>query len=78
MAHYGTTSMWVFLWDVPWLSPYISSEDPYLGTKAVELHSEVSKRITFEEQVTDININKLHEVVDKRLYLAILEVTTTI
>jgi DNA-directed RNA polymerase-5 subunit 1 len=70
--------MWVFLWDVPWLSPYILSEDPYLGTKVVELPSKVAKRITFEEQVTDININRLHEVVDKRLYLAILEVTTTI
>jgi hypothetical protein len=37
------------LWDVPWLSPYILSEDPYLGTKAVELPSKVAKRITFEE-----------------------------
>jgi hypothetical protein len=41
--------MLVFLWDVPWLSPYILSEDPYLETKAVELPFEVAKRITFEE-----------------------------
>jgi DNA-directed RNA polymerase-5 subunit 1 len=27
--------------------------------------SEVAKRITFEEQVTDININRLQGVVDK-------------
>jgi DNA-directed RNA polymerase-5 subunit 1 len=31
----------------------------------VELPSEVAKRITFKEQVTDININGLQEVVDK-------------
>jgi hypothetical protein len=31
----------------------------------VEFSSEVAKRITFEEQVTDINNNGLQEVVDK-------------
>jgi DNA-directed RNA polymerase-5 subunit 1 len=31
----------------------------------VECPSEVAKRITFEEQVTDINFNILQEVVDK-------------
>jgi DNA-directed RNA polymerase-5 subunit 1 len=31
----------------------------------VEFPSGVAKRITFEEQVTDININGLQEVVDK-------------
>jgi hypothetical protein len=25
IAHYGTTSMWAFLWDVPWLSSHIVS-----------------------------------------------------
>ncbi|CAM0946849.1 unnamed protein product [Alopecurus aequalis] len=39
--------------------------DPYIGVDVVGLPSEVAKRITFEEQVTDININKLQEVVDK-------------
>ena len=40
-------------------------EDPYIRPKVVELPVEVTKRITFEELVTDININRLHEVVDK-------------
>jgi DNA-directed RNA polymerase-5 subunit 1 len=39
--------------------------DPYIGVDVVGLPSEVAKRITFEEQVTDINIKKLQEVVDK-------------
>ncbi|XP_047078712.1 DNA-directed RNA polymerase V subunit 1-like [Lolium rigidum] len=39
--------------------------DPYIGVDVVGLPSEVAKRITFEEQVTDININRLQEVVDK-------------
>jgi DNA-directed RNA polymerase-5 subunit 1 len=38
---------------------------PYSGPKVVELPPEVAKRITFEEQVIDININGLQEVVDK-------------
>jgi DNA-directed RNA polymerase-5 subunit 1 len=38
-------------------------EDPYIGPIVVELPPEVAKRITFEEQVTDININRLQEVV---------------
>ncbi|KAF8776332.1 hypothetical protein HU200_003555 [Digitaria exilis] len=43
--------------------------DPYIGVDVVGLPSEVAKRITFEEQVTDININRLQEVVDKGLCL---------
>jgi DNA-directed RNA polymerase-5 subunit 1 len=35
------------------------------GPYVVELSSEVVKRITFEEQVTDINVKRLQEVVDK-------------
>jgi hypothetical protein len=35
------------------------SEDPYVGLSVVELSPKVAKRITFEEQVTDININRL-------------------
>ncbi|PUZ74086.1 hypothetical protein GQ55_1G036800 [Panicum hallii var. hallii] len=43
--------------------------DPYIGVDVIGLPSEVAKRITFEEQVTDININRLQEVVDKGLCL---------
>ncbi|XP_066321217.1 DNA-directed RNA polymerase V subunit 1-like [Miscanthus floridulus] len=43
--------------------------DPYIGLGVVGLPSEVAKRMTFEEQVTDININRLQEVVDKGLCL---------
>ena len=46
------------------ISPYLI-EDPYIRPKVVELPVEVTKRITFEELVTDININRLQEVVDK-------------
>jgi DNA-directed RNA polymerase-5 subunit 1 len=42
---------------------HILSKDPYIGPKVVELPSEVAKRITFEEQVTDINFNRLQHVV---------------
>jgi DNA-directed RNA polymerase-5 subunit 1 len=52
-------------WAFPWLSPHILSKDPLIGLDAVGLPSEVVKMITFEEQVTDININKLQEVVDQ-------------
>jgi DNA-directed RNA polymerase-5 subunit 1 len=34
-------------------------KDPYIGPKIVEFPSEVAKRLTFEEQVPDININRL-------------------
>ncbi|XP_062218221.1 DNA-directed RNA polymerase V subunit 1-like [Phragmites australis] len=43
--------------------------DPYIPVDVVGLPSEVAKRMTFEEQVTDININRLQEVVDKGLCL---------
>ncbi|GJN19018.1 hypothetical protein PR202_gb06248 [Eleusine coracana subsp. coracana] len=43
--------------------------DPYIPVDVVGLPSEVAKKITFEEQVTDININRLQEVVDKGLCL---------
>ena len=46
------------------ISPYLI-EDPYIRPKVVELPVEVTKRITFEEPVTDININRLQEVIDK-------------
>ena len=40
-------------------------EHPYIRLKVVELPFEVTKRITFEELVIDININRLQEVLDK-------------
>lgn len=43
--------------------------DPYIGVDKIGLPSEVAKRITFEEQVTDTNISRLQEVVDKGLCL---------
>ena len=46
------------------ISPYLI-EDTYIRPKVVELPFKVTKRITFEELVTDININGLQEVVDK-------------
>jgi DNA-directed RNA polymerase-5 subunit 1 len=46
------------------LFSHILSKDPYIEPKVVELPPEVAKRITFEEQVTDININRPQEVVD--------------
>jgi DNA-directed RNA polymerase-5 subunit 1 len=38
---------------------HILSKDAYIGPKVVELPPEVAKRITFEEQVTGININRM-------------------
>ena len=46
------------------ISPYLI-EDRYIRPRVVELPFEVTKRIPFEELVTDININRLQEVVDK-------------
>lgn len=51
--------------------------DPYIGVDVVGLPSEVAKRITFEEQVTDINIKRLQEVVDKGLCLTYRDGQTT-
>jgi hypothetical protein len=50
---------------LPWFSSHILSEDPYTKPVVVELSSEVAERTTFEEHVTDVNINRLQEVVDK-------------
>ena len=44
--------------------PYLI-EDTYIRPKVVKLPVEVTKRISLEELVTDININRLQEVVDK-------------
>jgi DNA-directed RNA polymerase-5 subunit 1 len=45
------------------LFSHILSKDPYIEPKVVELPPKVAKRITFEEQVTYININIPQEVV---------------
>ena len=46
------------------ISPYLI-KDRYIRPRVVELPVEVTKGITFEELVIDININRLQEVVDK-------------
>jgi hypothetical protein len=51
MIYYEITTNVLFLVALfPWLSPYILSEDSYLGPYAVDLPPEVAKRITFQEQ----------------------------
>jgi hypothetical protein len=51
MIHYGTTTDVLFLVTLfSWLSPYILSEDSYIGPYVVELPPKVDKRITFGEQ----------------------------
>ena len=47
------------------ISPYILLEDLYVEPDTIGLPSEVVQRITFEEQVTDKNNNRLQEMVDK-------------
>jgi len=65
MIHYRTAPMCYFQVSSSLvISPYLI-EDPYIRPKVVELPVEVTKRIAFEELVTDININRLQEVVDK-------------
>ena len=41
------------------------SRDLYVELEAIGLPSRVVQRITFEEQVTNINHNRLQEMVDK-------------
>ena len=41
------------------------SRDLYVELETIGLPSGVVQRITFEEQVTDINHNRLQEMVDK-------------
>jgi DNA-directed RNA polymerase-5 subunit 1 len=53
------------MWDFPWLPLHILSEDPLIRPDVVGLPSKVAKRIAFEEQITNININRLQEMVDK-------------
>ncbi|KAL6888501.1 hypothetical protein ACP4OV_009527 [Aristida adscensionis] len=43
--------------------------DPYMRVDVVGLPSEIAKRITYEEQVTNINISKLQDIVDQGLCL---------
>ena len=65
MIHCRTTPMCYFhVSSSLVISPYLI-EDPYIRPKVVELPVEVTIRITFEELVSDININRLQEVVDK-------------
>ena len=59
------------------ISPYLI-EDTYIRPKVVKLPVEVTKRISLEELVTDINNNRLQEVVNKRLYLTIPVMTSIV
>ena len=52
--------------------------DLYVELDIIGLPSGVIQRITFEEQVTDININRLQEVVNKRLYLTVPVMTSIV
>jgi DNA-directed RNA polymerase-5 subunit 1 len=70
--------MWFSRDLLTWLSSHILSKDSYIGPKVVELPPEVAKRITFKEQVTDININRLQYVVAKWLYLVAPVLTNVI
>ena len=53
-------------------------ENPYIRPKVVEIPFEIRKRISFEELVTDINNNRLQEVVNKRLYLIVPVMTSIV
>ena len=66
------------MWALPWLSLHIYSKDTYIWPNIVEFPSEIAKKITFEEQVTDMNIGRLQEVVDKWLYVTIPVMTLVI
>ena len=58
----------IFTWALPWLSLRSVVEDLYVESNAIGLPFEVVQWLTFEEQVTNRNINRLQEVVDKWLY----------
>ena len=53
-------------------------EDLYIELDTIGLPSRVVQGITFEEQVTDINNNRLQEVVNKRLYLTVPVMTSIV
>jgi len=66
MIHYETTADAIFSCD-PFLviSPYLIRRSNLLGPYVVELRPDVVWKITFEEQITGININRPQEVVNK-------------
>ena len=51
----------IFTWALPWLSLLIMSSDLYVKLHAIGLPFEVVQWLTFEEQVTNRNINRLQE-----------------
>ena len=61
----------IFSWAFPWLFLLILPRDPYIGLYVVGFPFEVAKRITFEDQITNINMNIPQEVVEKWLYLTV-------
>jgi hypothetical protein len=64
MCYFHVNSSWVISLYLIWRSLYRAN--------VVELPPKVVKRLAFEEQVTDININRLQEVVDKWLFSSVL------
>ena len=65
VIHYRTTPICYFHGALPWLSLLIVSEDLYVELDAIGLPSGVVQWLTFEEQVTNRNINRLQEMVGK-------------
>ena len=61
----------IFLWSFLGYLPISYQKINLLGPYVVELPPDVVWKITFEEQVTGINMNRLQEVVNKRLYLIV-------
>lgn len=55
----------------------VVSGDPYVGINVVGLPSEIAKRITFEERVTEHNITRLQNVVDSRLCITYKDGSST-
>ncbi|CAD5181109.1 unnamed protein product [Musa acuminata subsp. malaccensis] len=55
----------------------VISGDPYIGINVVGLPSEIAKRITFEERVTEHNITRLQNVVDSRLCITYKDGSST-
>jgi len=78
MIHCRTASMCHFHVSSSLVISLYLIEDSYIRPKVVELPFEVTKRISFEELVTDINNNRLQEVVNKRLYLTVPVMTSIV
>jgi DNA-directed RNA polymerase V subunit 1 len=52
--------------------------DPYIGLDVVGVPGEVARRMSVEEQVTDYNIARLQDIMDKGLCLTYRDINTKI